>query len=119
MLLSIVIMTGGAVNLSDDLTLLNEAGLELAHKVVSAESGMPAVPLDLFQSDYPAVWLQKLANGGRLLIVNWEDQTQHRILDKSLLAQLPGKATDFWSGKERAVPAEVTLAPHHCLLLQW
>ena len=118
-LLSIVIMTGGAVNLSDDLTLLNEAGLELAHKVVSAESGMPAVPLDLFQSDYPAVWLQKLANGGRLLIVNWEDQTQHRILDKSLLAQLPGKATDFWSGKERAVPAEVTLAPHHCLLLQW
>ena len=112
-------MTGGAVNLSDDLTLLNEAGLELAHKVVSAESGMPAVPLDLFQSDYPAVWLQKLANGGRLLIVNWEDQTQHRILDKSLLAQLPGKATDFWSGKETAVPGEVTLAPHHCLLLQW
>jgi hypothetical protein len=41
------------------------------------------------------------------------------VLEKSLLAKLPGKATDFWSGREVAVSGEVTLEPHSCLLLEW
>ena len=70
-LLSISLMSGGAINLSDDLTKLNEAGLNLARKVVSAVSGSAAIPLDLFSNSMPSRWLQKLPHGGRFLLVNF------------------------------------------------
>ena len=109
-------MAGGAVNLSDDLTKLNEAGLELARKVVSAESGEAAIPLDMFSAELPAKWQQKLAHGGRTLIVNWFDTPMEYKLD---IPGLPEKALDFWKGKTIQVPQEIVLAPHSCLLLQY
>lgn len=115
-LLSIVMMAGGAVNLSDDLTKLNEAGLNLARKVVAAESGDAAIPLDLFSSRLPAKWQQKLAKGGRTLIVNWFDEPMEYKLD---IPGIPEKALDFWKGKTIQVPQEIVLAPHSCLLLQY
>ncbi len=115
-LLSIVLMAGGAVNLSDDLTKLNEAGLNLARKVVSAESGEAAIPLDMFLAELPAKWQQKLAKGGRTLIVNWFDTPMEYKLD---MPDLPEKALDFWKGKTIQVPQEIVLAPHSCLLLQY
>jgi hypothetical protein len=115
-LLSIVLMAAGAVNLSDDLTKLNEAGLELARKVVAAESGETAIPLDLFAGKLPAKWMQKLAHGGRSLLVNWQDEPQEFKLD---FPGLPDKALDFWKGKIISVPDEIVLAPHSCLLLEY
>ena len=115
-LLSIVLMAAGAVNLSDDLTKLNEAGLSLARKVVAAESGEAAIPLDLFTTELPAKWMQKLAHGGRFLLVNWFDEPQEFKLD---VPGLPDKATDFWKGKTITVPDEIVLAPHSCLLLEY
>ena len=118
-LLSLVMMTGGAVNLSDDLTLLNETGLDLARKVVSAESGHAAVPLDLFTSEFPALYLQQLANGGRLLVINWHESEKEFTLPANILPQLPAAAIDFWTGKNSAVTPQITLAPHSCRLWQW
>lgn len=115
-LLSISIMSGGAINLSDDLTKLNEAGLNLARKVVSAVSGSAAIPLDLFSNSMPSRWLQKLPHGGRFLLVNFMDEVQEFRLD---CPELPDKATDFWRGKMIDVPHEIVLAPHSCLLLEW
>ena len=115
-LLSISLMSGGAINLSDDLTKLNEAGLDLARKVVSAESGAAACPLDLFSSAMPSRWIQQLPHGGRFLVVNFTDEAQEFRLDHP---ELPEKATDFWRGKLISVPGEIILAPHSCLLLQW
>ena len=118
-LLSLVLMTGGAVNLSDDLTLLNAAGLDLARKVVSAESGAAAVPLDLFRASYPQFYLQKLAHGGRLLVINWADQEQEIVLPPELNGILPESAVDFWSGKTSRITSSLVLAPHSCRLWQW
>ena len=110
------LMSGGAINLSDDLTKLNEAGLDLARKVVSAVSGSAAIPLDLFSNSMPSRWLQKLPHGGRFLLVNFMDEVQEFRLD---CPELPDKATDFWRGKTVNVPQEIVLAPHSCLLLEW
>ena len=52
-LLSIALAAGGAVNLSDRMSRLNESGLDLARRTVAAESGEAAIPLDLFASEIP------------------------------------------------------------------
>jgi hypothetical protein len=115
-LLSIALMSGGAINLSDNLPLLNESGLALARKVVSAEAGEAALPLDLFSAKMPSLWQQKLSAGGRVLAVNWLDEAQEFRLD---IEGVPEKAVDFWRGKTINVPKEIVLAPHSCLLLEY
>lgn len=116
-LLSITLMTGGAVNLSDDLTLLNEAGLDLARKVVSAESGSAAIPVDLFVSKMPSRWVQQLSRGKRVLVINWGDEAAEFSLD--FAGVMPDKVSDFWRGKLISRPERIILAPHSCLLLEW
>ncbi len=115
-LLSVTLMSGGAVNLSDDLTKLNEDGLDLARKVVSAESGEAAIPLDICSSARPARWLQKLAGGGRALLINWKDQEQEMAID---FPELPSRVKNFWKGTWMTVPDTVILPPHSCLLMEW
>lgn len=115
-LLAIALMSGGAINLSDNLPLLNEAGLSLARKVVSAVPGEAAVPLDLFSAEMPSRWQQKLPDGGRVLVVNWQESAEVFRLD---FADLPEYAVDFWRGKRIKVPQEIVLAPHSCLLLEF
>ena len=119
-LLSISLMAGGAINLSDNLPLLNESGLDLARKVVSAKSGEAAIPLDLFESTLPYIWLQKLpTDGGRLLIVNWDDETKEFRIPEKLFETIPGKVTNFWSGKHITKTLTHPLPPHSCILLEW
>ena len=118
-LLSLVLMAGGAVNLSDKMYRLNEAGLELARKVVSAESGFSGRPLDLFEHVLPVYWSQRLKRGGRLLIVNWEDEA--REIPVSPVSALCGGAgvRDFWTGKNEKCTGCVVLAPHSCKLWEY
>ncbi len=114
--LSVVLMAAGAVNLSDDMTKLNESGLELARKVVSAKSGESGVPLDLFESALPEKWLQKLSHGGRALAVNWGESEKE--LDMTF-APMPGRVRDFWQGREISAPRRIILPPHSCKLFEW
>ncbi len=120
-LLSLVLMSAGAVNLSDKMTRLNTLGVELARKVVSAEVGETGIPLDLFRSERPSLWLQKLKNRkARVLLINWEDEARELVFD--LAGQGFGaaaKTVDFWSGGDVAVRNGVvtaSLKPHSCLM---
>ena len=119
-LLSAVLMAAGAINLSDNLPLLNEDGLEMLRKLVSAESGQAARPLDLFSSALPSYYLQNLSNGHRALLVNWTDEKQVRSLDLAAYGLQTTTATDFWNGEKISVAGnrlEFELPPHSCKLL--
>ena len=98
-LLSVALAAGGAINLSDKLTRLNESGLDLARRTVAAESGEAAIPLDLFSSRLPSLWLQRLKKGYRVLLINWEDTEQERTLDLKALGVSCSKAVNFWNDK--------------------
>jgi len=118
-LLSVALMAGGAINLSDNMRKLNESGLDLARRTVSAESGEAAIPLDLFSSDRPSYWLQKLKRGNRALLINWEDTPQERSMDLNALGLQARKAVNFWNDKTvRIVRGRITevLPPRSCLL---
>ena len=119
-LLSLVLMTGGAVNLSDNMRLLNEKGLFLARKTVSAESGYNGKPLDLFERVLPMYWVQSLpSGGGRVLVINWSDTVSEIPVDWRKLAPSARKVCDFWSETEEAIPERITLAPHSCKLWEY
>lgn len=122
-LISLVLMAAGSVNLSDKLTRLNRAGLELARRTVSAEPGEAGRALDLFWSAYPALWLQRLSGGrARALLINWSDMPRNLVLD--LAAHGAGsltRAVDFWNDRPvrlRKARIETRLAPHSCQLVE-
>ena len=123
-LLSISIISGGVINLSDKMTLLNEKGLDLCRKCVAAEPGEAGVALDLFSSDLPARFVQKFKSGIRLLAINWSDdatQTFSFDLEKSGISQ-DMKAVDFWNGKKVSHDGkllQIELAPHTCSLIEF
>ena len=116
-LLSLVLLTGGSVTLSDNLPMLNEAGLELLRKTVSARAGRNMRPLDLFTSEAPSLWLQEVGEQEmRLGVVNWSDESVAQTVDlPGLTGRAWGQATDFWSGEE--VSGRFRLAPRETKLL--
>ena len=118
-LLSLVLMAAGAVNLSDKMTRLNPAGLELARRVVSAESGETGIPLDLFRSERPSYWYQKLRNGHRVLLINWSDESALREVNLASLGFTASSAVNFWNDELISVEHncfQAELAPRSCLL---
>jgi len=121
-LLSLVITSGGAMNLSDNLPRLNAVGLELLRKAVQAEKGTAAIPLDLFQSKYPAYWVQKLASGvHRVLLINWEDEARDLELDLARANVPHANLVNFWTRESVSVKSgrlSLNLAPHTCLLTE-
>ena len=123
-LLSIAIISGGVINLSDKMTLLNGKGLDLCRKTVCAEPGEGGVALDLFSSELPAEFVQKFKSGIRLLAINWDDcanQTFTFDLAKCGISENM-KASDFWSGKSLACDGkylQFELAPHTCRLIEF
>ncbi len=121
-LLSLVIISGGALNLSDNLPRLNADGLRLARKAVCAEKGEAAIALDLFTAKYPAYWAQKLSSGlHRLLIINWGETRQEYSVNLDTLNFPKGNLTDFWSEQSLKVSGghlSTVLEPHSCLLVE-
>ena len=120
-LLSIVLMAGGAVTLSDRMRRLNSSGLDLARRVVAAESGESAVPLDLFQSEIPSYWLPKLRNGYRVLIVNWQDNEDEFTFDLENHGINCRKAVNFWNDhpvRLRDQKIEQIIPARSCLLVE-
>ncbi len=121
-LLSLVLISGGAVNLSDDLTKLNAAGLDLVRRTVAAERGGAGVPLDLFRSARPSFWVQSVRGGQRVLLVNWSDRARRVSLDLTGRDLPGGDARNFWTGEP--VPVRhgrlaADLSPHACLLVEF
>ncbi len=116
--LSLVLAAAGAINLSDDMTKLNEIGVELARKTVSAEPGETAIPLDLFESERVSRWLQKVSDGWRVLLINWTDEPVEQKFCLKEHGIEADSAVNFWSDEK----VELTdgkiiakLAPRTCL----
>ncbi|OGV34251.1 MAG: hypothetical protein A2020_04505 [Lentisphaerae bacterium GWF2_45_14] len=122
-LLSLILISGGAINLSDDITKLNKDGLELARKTLSAEVGEAGIPLDLFSSEKPSVWVQRLKNNkARLLLINWGEESKEFSFDlmKNKMENM-GSALDFWNNKKISIKnGRITaeLKKHSCLLVE-
>ncbi|MBQ7396140.1 MAG: alpha-galactosidase [Lentisphaeria bacterium] len=123
-LLSIAIISGGVINLSDKMPLLNEKGLELCRKTVSAEPGEAGVALDLFCNELPERFVQKFKSGIRILAVNWQDDSKQLfsfdLAKCGVSADM--KAADFWSGKNIAHDGKLLqfeLEPHTCRLIEF
>lgn len=119
-LLSLVIASGGAMNLSDNLPGLNAAGLRLLRKAVQAEKGNAAIPLDLFKVEIPVYWIQKLDSGcHRVLFINWTETKAEFSLDLAARNVPTQKLKNFWTGKPlKTAQGRLTaeLEPHSCLL---
>ena len=107
------------MNLSDKMTRLNESGLDLARRIVSAESGETGIPLDLFRSERPSCWYQKLKRGYRVLLINWSDDSALREVELAPLGITASSAVNFWT--DEILPVErncfrAELPPRSCLL---
>lgn len=115
--LSMVIISGGAVNLSDNLPRLNKVGLRLVRKTVAAKKGDAGIALDLFRSELPSYWVQKTTPSlHRVLIVNWKDRAQVFKMDVPYQ-----NLKNFWTDKPVNVKGgriEIELPPHGCLLVE-
>lgn len=121
-LLSLVIISGGAVNLSDDLTKLNEAGLDLVRRTVAAPRGQAGVPLDLFSTTHAARWVQQTATGHRVLLVNWADEAGEFSFDLRSSGISNERGRNFWTdatvnARNGVISAE--LPAHGCLLVEF
>ncbi|MCK5845361.1 MAG: alpha-galactosidase, partial [Victivallales bacterium] len=120
-LLGLVIISGGCVNLSDNLPRLNELGLDLVRRTAAAERGEAGLPLDLFQAKYPGVWIQKISNGHRVLLVNWDDSRRTFSFDAGPNGVRDSVMRNFWTDDEVALEngvIDVSLALHASLLLE-
>jgi hypothetical protein len=121
-LVSLVITSGGAMNLSDNLPRLNERGLDLLRRAVQAEKGSAAIPVDLFHAKYPATWIQKLATGRhRVLLINWADRPASFEVDLAGWNVPARSLRNFWTGGPVPVKGgklEAHLNPHSCLLTE-
>ena len=101
------------------MSRLNEAGLELARRMVTAPPAETAIPLDLFSADLPAVWLQKTCDGDcRLLLINWTDEAKEMRFDIREHGMFSNDVYDFWSNEPvpiRDGKLTALLNPRSCL----
>ncbi len=114
-------MNGGAINLSDKLYVLNDRGLDLVRRTVSAARGSAPTPVDLFESNRPAKWFQPIPGGCRVLLVNWEDVDAELSLDLAPFGVNASSARDFWTDRIVAISNNIlraSLSPHSCLLAE-
>ena len=120
LLLSIVVSSGGALNLSDNLPRLNAVGLDLARRAVSAEFGEAALPLDLFTSEQPAYYLQKVGKAHRLLMINWGETAKEMGFDLNKFDLPSSNIVNFWNDEPvKAVNGRLAaeIQPHSCLFV--
>ena len=122
LLLSLDLVSGGAINFSDRMDRLNEKGLDLARRTASAVHGEQGIPLDLYQTTMPAKWLQKLPNGKhRVLLINWGDEPREMSFDCAAQGIRAEKARDFWHDTELPLcngVLKASLAPRSGLMVE-
>ena len=121
-LLSLVTINGGAINLSDKLTTLNEKGLDLLRRTVAAPRGNAPIPLDLFESALASRWLQKTPFGFRTLLINWGETAAEYTLDLAPHGLNAVRARNFWTDETVRIKGDhvtAKLAPHSCQLLDF
>lgn len=118
--LSMVLMAAGAINLSDKMTRLNEKGLDMARRLVSAPVGDTAIALDQFESERPSLWLQKVEGRfARAMLVNWTNAEQVLQINLAQHGITATAAKNFWNDAQIDISngiLKATLPPTSCLL---
>ena len=122
-LASVVLLSGGAISLSDCLPKLNEVGLGIIETLLAHANGVAATPLDLTTPPAPTVWLRS-GEQPLLALCNWGDAPQEVRASMSHLAGAPGllnrSLTDIWTGvtiEPGARGGICTCVPAHSVML--
>jgi hypothetical protein len=83
--------------------------------MVACQRGEAGIPLDLFQAEYPSLWIQKASVGHRMLFINWSDEEMTLSLDLRAHGIDSSKVVDFWTGEGMNTSngrMEVKMQPH-------
>ena len=106
--LSVVHLNGGSVFLSDSIrTLKAEGRSDLGRLFPPLESSF--VPLDLFEREWPGIWLSQDQQRPTLGLFNWEDEQRTIQLPAPFTGGL--SAREYWSRQPVRLPGTVDLAP--------
>jgi len=116
---SAVILSGGMVSLSDDISRLNEDGRAMIRTVMRYCGGSAGRALDL-SGRIPSLILKQHATCHILGCFNWTEQEQPALDEKWIDAVGAKRWKDAWCGNEYSTESlrEALLAPHSCLLLR-
>ena len=116
----LVYLSAGDVMVGDDMTKLNDLGLDMIRNVLERPLSAAAVPLDLFDSHegLPSLWQAEESDHHFLGLFNWEEDPQEFDIDLEELGIGDAKRIElFWSG-EAAEPEggvlSVELPPRSC-----
>ena len=121
---SVVILSGGILNLTDPIAALNDTGLALIKTALEHAGGNAAVPIDI-GSPIPGVLLRQDRDRVYLGLLNWSnDATVTLTATSADGVPFPknGKVRDVWTGAEIQIDngrLSRELAPHQSLLLTW
>lgn len=118
-----IAITDGMVIVSDRMSELSPAGLELLQRTQQLAGGVPQAA-DLFAADIPEVMVSRFADRSLVAVFNFDDQPRRKEVDLNKLgirvADLP-YATDFWTNVSVPIADGVanfgTLPPHACRVL--
>jgi len=121
-LATVIAMSGGMILDSDDLTLLSDERREWL-SVLLPPYGKAARPLDLFDSEMPALMELDCGSHRMLAMFNWSDWSDWSDKSAEIEAQLPdgeSEVFDVWTRAHLgAVRGSISLVvpPHGCRLL--
>jgi hypothetical protein len=119
---SLVILSGGVVNLGDRLAILNQQALEVIRTVLELAGGAAAVPLD-WDQPIPRVLLRRERGECLLGLFNWSpDQEQTVEAGAGVPFPASGVVAEVWTGAAVACPGgrlACTLPPRSARLLRW
>ncbi|BCM93307.1 alpha-galactosidase [Abditibacteriota bacterium] len=121
---SLVILSGGLLNLSDRIRGLNEVGLSIIKTALEYAGGSAAIPLDA-ESPIPRILLREEKSHYLLGLLNW-DNDDSLIITATEAMGIPfppaGTLHEIWSNEKWSVEngeLTVNLAPHKLLLFKW
>lgn len=106
--LSLVILSGGNIFLSDSMPKLKANGIDSLAKLFPP-APRTARPLDMFEREIPALWLSNRHLG----IFNWTDE----VASLPLPAGLPAAGRDVWSGRQISLKDTIEVPAHGVYLL--
>lgn len=103
---SLVILSGGIVTLGDRISMLNDKGLHLLETTLHNLCENAAIPVDLFKTGLPEIWLQEGEGFYHLVVFNWSDKEAIIHVDpKSLPWSLKGdhEVREIWTEDTRLI----------------
>jgi len=118
---TVLAMTGGIVLISDDLREVNPEHLQDFRRMMPP-SNIAAVPVDLFECDYPSLFLQSFPRSRYVAaMINWDSHPcVHSVTFDTLDISGPLHVFDFWHRRylgllDDGLPA-TSIPPHGCAL---